>query len=208
MWITCVFSLSTYYSGFPDGTIVKNLPAMQETQETQVWSLDWEDPWRRKWQPIPVFCPGKFHGNRILVGTCPRVCKIVGHLERLSTHIKICITLVSRVQLFVTLWTVAHQAPLFMGIPGKDSKWSGLPCPPLEVLCNPALPHCRLILYCLNHQEIPRILEWVVACPFSRRSSRSRNQTGVSCIAGGFFTSWATREAHFYLIFAYKFEIS
>ena len=97
MRITCVFSLSTYYSGFPDGTIVKNLPAMQETQETQVWSLDWEDPWRGKWQPIPVFCPGKFHGNRILVGTCPRVCKIVGHLERLSTHIKICITLVSNV---------------------------------------------------------------------------------------------------------------
>ena len=36
--------------------------------------------------------------------------------------------------------------------------------------------------------------EWV-ACPFSRGSSRPRNQTGVSCIAGRFFTSWATREA-------------
>ena len=30
--------------GFPSGSMVKNLPAMQETQETQVWSLDWEDP--------------------------------------------------------------------------------------------------------------------------------------------------------------------
>ena len=40
----------------------------------------------------------------------------------------------------------------------------------------------------------PRILEWV-AYPFSRGSSWPRNQTGVSCIAGGFFTSWATREA-------------
>ena len=30
----------------------------------------------------------------------------------------------------------------------------------------------------------------------SRGSSRPRNQTGVSCIAGVFFTSWATREAH------------
>ena len=33
-----------------------------------------------------------------------------------------------------------------------------------------------------------RILEWV-ATPSSRGSSRPRNQTRVSCIAGGFFTS-------------------
>ena len=32
-----------------------------------------------------------------------------------------------------------------------------------------------------------RILEWA-AIPFSRESSRSRDQTQVSCIAGGFFT--------------------
>ena len=33
-----------------------------------------------------------------------------------------------------------------------------------------------------------RILEWV-ATPFSRGSSQPRNQTGVSCIAGGFFAN-------------------
>ena len=38
-----------------------------------------------------------------------------------------------------------------------------------------------------------RILEWV-AVPFSSGFSWPRNQTGVSCIAGGFFTNWATRE--------------
>ena len=38
------------------------------------------------------------------------------------------------------------------------------------------------------------ILEWVTL-PFSRGSSQPRNQTRVSCIAGGFFTSSATREA-------------
>ena len=32
--------------------MVKDLPAMQKTQ---VWSLGWEDPWRREWQPTPVF---------------------------------------------------------------------------------------------------------------------------------------------------------
>jgi len=40
---------------------VKNLPAMQEIQ---VYSLDWEDPWRREWLPTPVFLPGEFHGQR------------------------------------------------------------------------------------------------------------------------------------------------
>ena len=39
-----------------------------------------------------------------------------------------------------------------------------------------------------------RILEWV-DCPFSSGSSWPRNGTGASCIAGGFFSSWATREA-------------
>ena len=34
----------------------------------------------------------------------------------------------SRVQLFATLWTVAHQAPLSMGFP-KQEYWSGLPFP-------------------------------------------------------------------------------
>ena len=38
-----------------------------------------------------------------------------------------------------------------------------------------------------------RILEWV-AFPFSRGSSQPRDQTQVSCIARGFFTSWATKE--------------
>ena len=45
-----------------------------------------------------------------------------------------------------------------------------------------------------------RILEQV-AISFSRRSSQPRDQTQVSCIAGRFFTTWATREAliNFYL---------
>ena len=39
--------------------LVKNLPAMQETQ---VQSLGGEDPLRKKWQSTPVFLPGKSHG--------------------------------------------------------------------------------------------------------------------------------------------------
>ena len=56
------------------------------------------------------------------------------------------------------------------------------------------LPHCRWTLYQLSHQGSPGILGWV-AYPFSRGSSQPSNRTGISCIAGGFFTSWATRES-------------
>ena len=58
---------------------------------------------------------------------------------------------------------------------------------------NPALPHYRQILYQLSHKGSQRILEWG-AYPISRESSWHRNQAGVSCIAGGFFTNWAIRE--------------
>ena len=30
-------------------------------------------PWRRKWQPIPVFLPGEYHGQRSWVGYNQRV---------------------------------------------------------------------------------------------------------------------------------------
>ena len=58
---------------------------------------------------------------------------------------------------------------------------------------NPGLLHCSRILYQLRHKGNPRILEWV-AYPFSRGSSWPRNWTGVSCISGRFFVSWAIRE--------------
>ena len=35
--------------------------------------------WRRKWQPTPVFLPGKFHGQRSIVGYSPRGSWRVGH---------------------------------------------------------------------------------------------------------------------------------
>ena len=60
---------------------------------------------------------------------------------------------------------------------------------------NPGAPCCLQILYQLSHKGSPRKLEWV-AYPFSRGSSWPRNQTGVSCIAGRLFTSWAIRENH------------
>ena len=42
-------------------------------------------PWRRKWEPTPVFLPGEFLGQRSLVGYSPRGCKGSDTTEQLST---------------------------------------------------------------------------------------------------------------------------
>ena len=63
-------------------------------------------------------------------------------------------------------------------------KWKSFSC---VWLCNP-------MDYTVHGILQARILEWV-AFPFSRESSRPRNQTRVSHIAGRFFTHWAIRKA-------------
>ena len=59
--------------GFPGGSAVKNLPAIQDPQETRIRSLGWEG--RRAWQPTPVFFPGESHGQRSLAGYNPKYCQ-------------------------------------------------------------------------------------------------------------------------------------
>ena len=46
--------------------------------------------------------------------------------------------MLSRVQLFVTLWTIAHQAPMSMGF-SRQEYWSGLPFPSSEDLPDPGI---------------------------------------------------------------------
>ena len=72
---------------FPGGSVVKNLPAKAE-DISDVGSNLWVGKilGRRKWQPNPVFLPGKSHGQRTLAGHSPWVAKSQTQLERLSTH--------------------------------------------------------------------------------------------------------------------------
>ena len=60
---------------------------------------------------------------------------------------------------------------------------------------------CDPVDYTLHGILQARILGWVTF-PFSRGSSQTRNRTQVSGLAGGFFTSWATREVLGQYIFA------
>ena len=65
---------------FPASSVVKNLPA-----EHEMWGFDpWvgKIPWKRKWQPTPVFLPGKSHGQWSLAG-----CSLWGYKELNTTYL-------------------------------------------------------------------------------------------------------------------------
>ena len=91
-WYTCVpfcffFFLYIYYRflicgyygvhiSFPGGATGKE-PACQFRRYKRRWFIPWvrKIPWRRKWQPTPVFLPGESCGQRSLEGYSPWGCR-------------------------------------------------------------------------------------------------------------------------------------
>ena len=66
-------------------------------------------PWRRKWQPTPVFSPGKYHGQRSLVGyTVHGVAKSQTRLSNTHTH--------------THTFLIKHKVKLLTPPTGKKSK--------------------------------------------------------------------------------------
>ena len=65
--------------GFPGGSVVKKKKktACQCRRHWRHGFAPWvgKIPWRRKWQPTPVFLPGESHGQRCLADYSPYVCK-------------------------------------------------------------------------------------------------------------------------------------
>ena len=68
--------------------VVKSQPARWKRWKR--WGLDpWarKIPWRRAWQPIPVFLPGESHGQRSLAGYCSHCCKDLDTTEA-TQHVR------------------------------------------------------------------------------------------------------------------------
>ena len=57
--------------GFPDGTVVKCQGRRHKIHGFDPWVR--KIPWSRKWQPTPVFLPGRFNGQRSLADYHPWV---------------------------------------------------------------------------------------------------------------------------------------
>ena len=65
----------------------------------------------------------------------------------------------SHVQLFVTPWTVARQAPLSMGFSRREH-WNGLPCPPPGESSQPRDQTCVSYVSCLGRRIFPTHTTW------------------------------------------------
>ena len=66
----------------------------------------------------------------------------------------VCVRSLSCVPLFVTLWTVAHQAPLSTGF-SRQEYWSGLPFPPPGDLPNPGIKPASPVSPALQADSLP-----------------------------------------------------
>ena len=73
------------------------------------------------------------------------MCAVLGHF--------------SQVQLFVTPWTAAHQAPLSMGF-SRQEYWSGLPCPPLGELPDLGIKPMSLMSPALSGRFLTTSTTW------------------------------------------------
>ena len=80
-------------------------------------------------------------------------------------HLTLC-ELLSCVQFFATLWTVAHQAPLSMQFSRQES-WSGLACPPPGDLPNPGTKPASLTSPVLAGRFFTRSATWVANKDFT-----------------------------------------
>ena len=112
-----------------------------------------DTPWRRKWQPSPVFLPEKSHGQRSLVGYSPWGHKKSDITEQLSTHIYL-------YELVRTLGLEVTKSPqgLLVPLTGRDEnqasfrlRWTWLSN--IFWISSSQLYFCLLTLFSLNCQQ-------------------------------------------------------
>ena len=102
----------TLGKGFLGGASGKE-PARQCRRHQRCEFDPWvrEIPWRRTWQPTPVFLPGKFHKQWSLMRYSPGDCKKSDLTERLNTHTH-CLYLRGTVESFTNCLSLLAVATL------------------------------------------------------------------------------------------------
>ena len=83
------FNHSITCDSFPCGLVVKNLPANAGDAGLISSSGRLKIPWRRKWQPTPVFLPGKFPWMEEPGGS---ILKELDTTEQLHFYFSLCVT--------------------------------------------------------------------------------------------------------------------
>ena len=111
--------------GFPGGSVVKNLPALQETWEMWVWSLGRVDLLGRKWQPTYSFLAQRSPMDRGTLWT------VISGVKKSRTGLSNWALMVS---LYLWAWNVRVRGRAVCFI-GRDhtvnwsSRWTGLLIP-------------------------------------------------------------------------------
>ena len=141
--------------------------------ESEAWCLSWLN-YTAEWLWASVFSSGKWEWWQLHLVWCHSVgCSAITAMWALRW--------LNSTRMWQVWWRFAFQTLTVSPSVMSDS------CEPMD--CSPPGSSVRGILQA-------RILEWG-AISFSRRSSWPRDWTWVSCIAGRFFTIWATRQAQF-----------
>ena len=168
--------------------------------------------WRRKWQNTPVFLPGESpwteEPGRLQSMGAPRVTHVWSDWARTRARMRKQTNRASLASAFTRpLLKLSPSAPLNL-----------LQLPQMRFAVYVEVTHTTTtteskkkvkvaqfsVFTLFDHMDYTvhgilqaRILEWV-AFPFSKGSSQPSDQTQVSCTAGGFFTSWTTRDFFFF----------
>ena len=97
--------------------VVKNSPANAgDTKRRGFDSWVGKVSWRRKWQPTPVFLPGKFHGQRGVAGYSPWGLRV--RHDRAPEH--------TNASYYATSSSEKAMAPTPVLLPGKSHGWRSL----------------------------------------------------------------------------------
>ena len=183
--------------GFSGGLVVKNLPAMQETQ---VWSLGWEDPLEKgmathssilAWRILWIEEPG---GLQSMGSQRVRHDWVTNaHTKYKYSHFEGCGTLLVfkkiflKINLFLTVLGLCCFAWTFSscGEEGCSLLW----CEGISLWCLPLL---------WGSSSTAQGLQWLCAWAVTLRhvgSYLTRDQTHVSCVGSQILNHWTTREA-------------
>ena len=143
--------------GFPDGAHGKESTC--QCRRCKRHGFDpWvgKIPWSKKWQPTPVFLPGKFHWQRSLAGYCLRRHKELDMTARLNTHPHSCVAVWSATGCEVSGVTWGSWArPVCWVLLGIPLSW-GCVFP----LDTGRTPHSRRVLWPVKREKGKELEEW------------------------------------------------
>ena len=122
----------------------------------EAWLDPWvrQIPWRRAWQPTPVFLPGESHGQRSLIGSSPRGCKELDTTEQLT----LTFNLIELNRFTLTAPNIHLEHPSDRPLVFRILKFKDLCMASKAIYSSPLLREKLLFLQKCVHTSIPAVI--------------------------------------------------